>query len=230
MDFDFTPYFDKYEELVGASEEAFNRVKGEYADCVKCKEGCASCCHALFDLTLVEALYINYKFNEGFKGDKRERLLDRANKADRKTYKIKKNVYNLLKNGCKDEDILAQVAAETVRCALLDETDMCELYDYRPITCRLYGVPTAIGGKGHTCGLSGFSAGEAYPTANLDRIQTGLLALSRALVADLKSKYDTLGEILVPLSMALLTDYNAEYLGLGDGGERVSDEGGSENE
>ena len=27
MDFDFTPYFEKYEELVAAAEEAFNRVK-----------------------------------------------------------------------------------------------------------------------------------------------------------------------------------------------------------
>ncbi len=226
MDFDFTPYFNKYEELVGAAEEAFNKVKSEYADCVKCEEGCASCCHALFDLTLIEALYINHKFNEAFTGHKKARLLDRANRADRKTHKIKKKAYNLLKEGCKEEDILAQVAAETVRCALLDETDMCELYAYRPITCRLYGVPTAIGGKGHTCGLSGFSPGEAYPTANLDRIQTGLLALSKALVADLKSKYTTLGEILVPLSMSLLTEYSAEYLGCGDEGDAVPGEEG----
>ncbi len=230
MDFDFIPYFSKYEELVGAADEAFSRVKGDHADCVNCKLGCAGCCHALFDLTLIEALYINHKFNETFKGDNKERLLDRANSADRKTYKIKKKAYKLLKEGCKDEDILERMAAETVRCALLDEKDLCELYDFRPITCRLYGVPTAIGGKGHTCGLSGFTEGEAYPTANLDRVQTGLLALSKALVADLKSKYATLGEILVPLSGALLTEYNAEYLGLGDEMAERNGKGGGDNE
>jgi len=229
MDFDFTPYFNKYEELVGAAEVAFNRIKDDHADCVKCKIGCADCCHALFDLTLIEALYINHKFNETFKGDKRERLLDVANRADRKTHKIKKKAYNLLKEGCRDDEILEQVAAETVRCALLNENDLCELYVCRPITCRLYGVPTAIGGKGHTCGLSGFSEGEAYPTVNLDRIQSGLLALSKALVADLKSKYATMGDLLVPLSMALLTEYSAEYLGLGDKAEARPEEEGGED-
>ena len=231
MDFDFTPYFEKYEELVRAAEEAFGRIKGDHADCVRCKVGCADCCHALFDLTLVEALFINHKFNETFKDDKRERLLEVANRTDRKTHKIKRKAYNLLKDGCKDEDVLERVAAETVRCALLNENDLCELYDYRPITCRLYGVPTAIGGKGHTCGLSGFSEGKAYPTVNLDRIQGGLLALSKALAADLKSKYTTIGELLVPLSMALLTEYSAEYLGVGDKAEdHQGEEEGGENE
>ena len=62
MDFDFTPYFEKYEKLVTASDEAFNRVKNAHADCVTCAAGCADCCHALFDLTLIEALYINHRY------------------------------------------------------------------------------------------------------------------------------------------------------------------------
>ena len=213
VDFDFTPYFKKYEELVAAAEEAFNRVKNDHPDCVKCKLGCADCCHALFDLTLIEALYINQKFKAAYESGTREPLLERANKSDRQVYKIKKRANAMLKEGLKDEEILEKMAAEKVRCALLNDDDLCDLYDYRPITCRLYGVPTAIGGQGHTCGLSGFAPGESYPTANLDRIQAALLALSNALVGDLKSKYTTLGEMLVPLSMALLTDYDDEYLG-----------------
>ena len=75
MDFDFTPYFKKYEALVSKSDEAFERVRKAYAECVKCEEKCADCCYALFDLTLVEALYINYKFNEQLKGSERVELL-----------------------------------------------------------------------------------------------------------------------------------------------------------
>lgn len=230
MEFDFTPYFEKYEELVAAAEEAFNRVKNDHADCVKCKVGCADCCHALFDLTLIEALYINHKFKAAFPGKEREPLLERANRSDRKVYKIKKKAHQLLIDGHKDEEILERIAAETVRCALLNDQDSCDLYDFRPITCRLYGVPTAIGGKGHTCGLSGFSQGVAYPTANLDRIQSALMALSNALVADLKSKFKTMGEILVPLSMALLTDYDDVYLGLAEEAEDRPERMEGENE
>ena len=38
---------------------AFDRVRKTHAECVKCSEGCADCCHAVFDLTLIEALYLN---------------------------------------------------------------------------------------------------------------------------------------------------------------------------
>ena len=214
MDFDFSPYFKKYEELVTVAEDAFNRVKKDYPECVKCELGCAECCHALFDLTLIEALYVNHKFKAAFEGEQREAMLDRANRADRSTYKIKKRAGKMMNAGSSDEEILEKIAAESVRCALLNDKNLCDLYDFRPITCRLYGVPTAIGGKGHTCGLSAFAPGESYPTANLDRIQAALTALSNALVADLKSKYVTLGEMLVPLSRALLTDYDETYLGV----------------
>ena len=85
MDFDFTSYFKKYEELVSKADDAFERVKQAYAECVKCEEKCTDCCYALFDLTLIEALYINYKFNEKIKGSEKEAaLLEKANQADRR--------------------------------------------------------------------------------------------------------------------------------------------------
>ena len=58
MELDLTPYFKKYEALVEKADEAFERVKAAYAECVKCEEKCADCCFALFDLTLIEALTI----------------------------------------------------------------------------------------------------------------------------------------------------------------------------
>ena len=49
MAFDFTPYFEKYEELVAKADDAFEHVKQAYAECVNCEEKCADCCFALFD-------------------------------------------------------------------------------------------------------------------------------------------------------------------------------------
>ncbi|MGD2037439.1 MAG: YkgJ family cysteine cluster protein, partial [Desulfobacterales bacterium] len=81
MDFDFTPYFEKYEALVSSADAAFERVKQAHAECVKCKEKCTDCCYALFDLTLIEALYINHKFNQKIRGSQRAELLEKANAA-----------------------------------------------------------------------------------------------------------------------------------------------------
>lgn len=215
MDFDFTPYFNKYEALVAKGDEAFERVRQTYAECVRCEEKCADCCHALFDLTLIEALYINYKFNEKVKGSQKAELLEKANRADRHIHKIKRQAYKDLQAGKSEDEILASLARERVRCPLLNEADLCDLYDNRPLTCRFYGIPTAIGGQGHTCGQSDFKEGAQYPTVNLDVINNQLQQISAELIRDLKSRYVKLSDMLVPLSMALLTVYDEDYLGIG---------------
>ena len=216
MDFDFTPYFKKYEELVAKSDDAFERVRTAYAECVKCEEKCADCCYALFDLTLIEALYINYKFNEKKESPEKADLLEKANQADRIVHKIKQKAHRELQDGKSEEEILAGLAQERVRCPLLNEAELCALYDHRPLTCRFYGIPTAIAGQGHTCGKSAFEKGQQYPTVNLDAVYSQLQQISMELIRDLKSRYVKLSDMLVPLSMALLTIYDDDYLGVGE--------------
>lgn len=214
MAIDLRPFFEKYEALVETVDNAFDKVKGQYPECVKCHEGCADCCYALFDLSLIEALYINYHFNKRFEGEQRDALLETANKADRQVYQIKRRAYKDLDAGRSEDDIIAEMSDKRVRCPLLDDRERCILYEQRPITCRFYGIPTAIGGKGRTCGLSGFVAGEKYPTVNLDAVHTQLYRLSEELARHIRSRYLRLAEVLVPLSMALLTEYSDEQLGI----------------
>ena len=216
MSIDLTPYFKKYEALVEKSEEAFNRVKASHAECVKCEEKCSDCCFALFDLTLIEALYLHKKFNEKFKGAAKVELVEKANRADRQIYKIKRKAFKEFQSGRNEGELLAEMALERVRCPLLNEKDLCDLYDYRPLTCRFYGIPTAIGGAGHTCGKSGFKQGEQYPTVNLDAVHTQLQQISAELLRDIKSKNIKLVDLLVPLSSAMIMDFDEVFLGVAD--------------
>ncbi|SHJ56993.1 Putative zinc-or iron-chelating domain-containing protein [Desulfatibacillum alkenivorans DSM 16219] len=214
MELDHSKIFEEYEKVVEGVDKAFKTVEEAHSDCVKCKPGCSDCCYALFDLSLVEALYINHHFNKRFEGKEKDRLLERADRADRKIHMIKKEAYQATKKGRQTDEILSRVAWERVRCPLLDDDEKCILYDKRPITCRLYGIPTAIGGKGHTCGESGFEEGKPYPTVNLDSLNAMLYQLSQKIVASIPTKYVGMADMLVPLSMALLTEYNKEYLGI----------------
>ena len=216
IDFDFTPFFYKYESLSGMADAVFNKMCKEYESLVKCKNECSDCCHALFDLTLVEAMYINTRFNQTFSGKKRKALIEKANRADRKTYRIKKEAYNEMRKGKNEVDILGMMALEKVRCPLLNEEEKCDLYQYRPITCRFYGIPTEINGMSHTCGKSDFKEGEKYPTVKLGVIQKQLYDISEEIVKALNTKYVKMADMLVPLSMAILTEYNEEYLGLAE--------------
>ncbi len=216
MNTDFTPFFKKYEELLAKANAAFEQVKIQHPDCVTCRVGCSDCCYALFDLTLIEALYVNHHFNRNFEGKEKKRLIEKANEADRCVYKIKRKVFKDFESGKSQDDILTEMAQERVRCPLLNEQDKCDLYEYRPVTCRLYGIPTAIGGKGHTCGKSAFLEGKPYPTVHLDKIQSRLYEISDELVKAIGSRYLRMGDMLVPLSMALLTVYDEQYLGTAD--------------
>jgi len=219
------PFFEKYEALLKTADDIFNQVAEKYPQEVNCKQGCADCCYALFDLTLVEALYMKHHFDRCFEGLEREKRLEIANRIDRQLYKIKRRAYKELEAGRSEEDILNELAEKKIRCPLLNEQDLCDLYAHRPITCRFYGIPTSIAGKGHTCGLSGFVEGEAYPTVKLEMIQKKLYEISAEIVQDIKSRYARMGEMLVPLSMALLTEYDEEYLGVkGAKGESNIDE------
>lgn len=214
MTLDFTEFFNRYEALAAKVEEAFNRVNDAYPDLVLCKPGCTDCCYALFDLTLVEALYLNQKFTDHFQGEDRERMVEKANTADRRIYKLKKDAYKAAQDGRDEQDVVEDMAKERIRCPLLNDENLCDLYPYRPLACRIYGVPLAIGGKGRTCGLSGFKKGEKYQTVNMDIVHDQLIALSTELVQRIGSKRTGLPDVLVPVSMALLTDYDEEYLGV----------------
>ena len=214
MKIDFTPYFEEYLKLVKQADELFERIEKEHPECVTCKIKCADCCHALFDLTLIEAMYINNQLKKIITGKEKSRILEKANRADRKTHMIKKQAYKSKKAGKDETQILMDIAAERVRCPLLNEDDLCELYEYRPITCRLYGIPTSIGGRSHTCGKSGFIEGRPYPAVNLDAIQKKLYEISNEFVRDIKTKYIKMADMLIPLSMAILTDFDEEYLGI----------------
>jgi len=127
---------------------------------------------------------------------------------------LKYQAHKRQRSGEDTDVILEDMARKRVRCPLLNAQDRCDLYAYRPITCRLYGIPQEVAGKARTCALSKFLPGTQYPTVHVDKIHRALAALSMDLVASLNTKYTQMADMLVPPSMALLTVYDDEYLGL----------------
>ena len=89
MNSDFSVFFSEYEALVAQIDAVFQKVAGNFASEVKCRQGCSDCCHALFDLTLIEAMYLNSRFAE-LEESRRNAILIEADKADRKAYVFKK--------------------------------------------------------------------------------------------------------------------------------------------
>lgn len=213
---DLSPIFQSYERLRAGADALFEKIRADHPSCVTCKEGCSDCCYALFDLPLVEAMYINNAFLKKFAyGPERSAILTRASETDRILTRFKRDLFRSEKAGERPEDIMAEAARHKMRCPLLDDDNRCLLYEARPITCRVYGVPTAIGGKGHVCGFASFEKGQSYPTVFMDKMYQHLNALSLEIQKTVESRFHELHEVYVPLSMALLTKYDENYLGIG---------------
>jgi Fe-S-cluster containining protein len=225
---DFSEFFKEYESLVAQVDAVFQKVSSNFSAEVKCRQGCSDCCHALFDVTLIEAMYLNAKFAE-LDEALRNTLLIEADKADRKAYRFKRQASKDAEEVDQSE-ILLRTAKERLRCPLLDQDDRCSLYASRPITCRIYGIPLEIGGKSHTCGLSGFEPGKSYPAVKLERIQDMLLSLSNRILDHVGSGYDDFRLMHVPVSTALMTVYSDEFFGIGtaEASEKTDTSGGGD--
>ena len=214
MALDLKEHFVKYEALVHMVDGVFERVKKEYPKEVFCRKKCSDCCYAIFDLTLIEALYLNDKFLKKFSGMEKNSLIEIADKTDRVLVKMKRNAYREVKNGAEQLEIVAKMSQERVRCPLLGKDDLCVMYEHRPITCRIYGIPTSTAGSSHICGRTNFKQGEPYPTLNMDKIYSQLQLLSVQLIKDINSEQIKMHEMLIPVSMAMITQFNEEYLGV----------------
>ena len=185
---DLKKHFVKYEAIVTMIDQIFDKVKTEYPKEVFCREKCSDCCYAIFDMTLVEALYIKDKFLKSFSGKAKNDIIEIADKTDRALVRMKRDAFKKVKDGGDQLEVVAKMSMERVRCPLLGEDNLCAMYEFRPITCRVYGIPTSTAGASHICGRTNFVQGKAYPTLNMDKIYTQLQLLSAELVKAIKSE------------------------------------------
>ena len=169
---------EELENLRTRADAAFAQVAQRHPQEVACHPGCDDCCHALFDLSLVEALALALGFLE-LPREARRQARRRALKAAPIFDRAVEEAFAL-----SGEDRTQALSRARVPCPLLEQ-GRCLLYAQRPITCRLYGVPVAVGGQARTCHLARFRTGTTYPTVDLVKVQAELNRLSGLAAANL---------------------------------------------
>jgi len=172
-----------YQTIIGLLRQvdgSFVALRDKFPNEVCCRPGCDDCCHACFSVSCAEALLLRHALT-GLSDSQKKQLVKRAETAE--------NEFHVLENKIRSQRPDAKkeiVGTFRLRCPLLvPGSCQCLLYDYRPITCRVYGLPTSIGNQGHVCGLSGFAQGRTYPTIKLDNLNQYLDSLSEDVVREL---------------------------------------------
>ncbi|AGL03885.1 YkgJ family cysteine cluster protein [Desulfoscipio gibsoniae] len=166
--------FKEYEQLVAKADAAFQGMEKDYAACIKCAEQCSDCCSAVFGLFLIESAYLNKQIS-ALDENSRQSIMTCADEADEALLAMEKRLQEC---GGDPQKLTEAIGKERVRCPLLNDDQRCRLYSARPITCRVYGIPTLINGKVHACFKTGFEKGQSYPAFDLDSVYKELYRLS----------------------------------------------------
>ena len=113
-----------------------------YPEKIACKSGCSACCRSLFDITLLDAYHLKLGFDRLPAGTRemvlvkcRERLI-----LMREQWPEFEHPYVLNHRPEEEWEPLMPEEDETP-CVLLGEDGRCLVYDHRPMTCRLHGIP-----------------------------------------------------------------------------------------
>jgi Fe-S-cluster containining protein len=141
---------DELQSLLREYGSLLQRVDRWFARCssrmpagtIRCGEGCSGCCRGLFDITLLDACYLELGFRQLPEATKKAVL---ARVQDR--FAVIQALwpdfsYPYLLNYRPEEewdDVMPD--EDETPCVLLDGEGSCLLYRFRPMTCRLHGIP-----------------------------------------------------------------------------------------
>lgn len=132
----------RYGLLLKEVDEWFARASELAGSSVSCRKGCSECCRGLFDITLLDAWYLKSGFDR-LTADFRDRVQAKALQQFewlRTLWPEFAPPYILNYRPEDDWDELMPEEDETP-CPLVGHDGKCLVYEYRPMTCRLNGLP-----------------------------------------------------------------------------------------
>lgn len=205
---------DGYRLLLEQIDSWFVAAIDKYSQHIRCASGCSGCCRGLFDITLLDAALLRQGC-ELLSSDVRAELLLKAQQRLSQLQGIWPELAPpfMLNHRPAEEWHELMPEDDETPCVLLDSTGRCLVYAFRPMTCRLHGLPH-VDASGEimddTWCTENFTDTDplalpelAAPFKDLFR-QEVLLGreLSRELLGEMIYELDT----FIPL--ALLVDYN----------------------
>jgi Fe-S-cluster containining protein len=133
----------------GALAEANRLAATPQGSWLACRPGCTDCCHGPFPINRLDALRLRRGLAElAARAPERARAL--ADRAEAQLPLLRQDFPGDARTGVLSDDDQAADPFFTrhgdLPCPVLDpDTGRCELYAYRPLTCRTFGPPVRIG-------------------------------------------------------------------------------------
>lgn len=132
---------DHYRQLLTQVDTWFSDCLQAHGDKMACREGCSGCCRGLFDITLLDACLLQQGFRKLSAALQRDVLA----RVDVRLQQLQQQWPDFhppfILNRLPHDQWLNMPEEDLTPCPLLGEDGRCLVYDYRPLTCRLHGLP-----------------------------------------------------------------------------------------
>ncbi len=214
-------HIQRYMELQSRADDLFASVLATHPELVLCAQGCDECCAVYFDLSLVEAFFLSGMFHDRMSPGQLGKVWARAEALASAFANARKLIDGTAQTGAMEpEAIENEIAKLKIECPLRSDGS-CALYAYRPITCRLYGIPQKIGDRVVCCPKSGFRSRGKFTTVDVDAINRQLRLFSEELLTDLLGDPpSSCSDMRFSTAKALLTRFDRDFF-LGLRGEQL---------
>lgn len=132
----------EYTLLLAEVDSWFTSCQEIFPGEIACAKGCSECCCGLFDITILDAVLLNIGFETLSAPTKAKIRTDAEIRMKRIRILWPEFNHPFILNHRSEEEIELLMSSDNdTKCLLLDDQGRCLLYDYRPMTCRLHGLP-----------------------------------------------------------------------------------------
>jgi Fe-S-cluster containining protein len=137
-----TSILKEYGELLARVDAWFARAAAVAPDQIACCSGCDGCCRGLFDITLLDALYLRQGLDRLPEEKQRQVRAGTAEHLSRlQRFWPEFSAPYILNYRPEEEWEQLMPEDDETPCVLLGDEGRCLLYAWRPMTCRLNGIP-----------------------------------------------------------------------------------------
>lgn len=133
---------DRYGALLAEVDAWFRRCMEAFPDDIRCNAGCSDCCRGMFDITLTDALFLGLGFTRlprELRESVREKAAGRLAEMQRSWPELSPPY--VLNHRPEEEWEQLMPDDDETPCVLLGDDGRCLVYEHRPMTCRLHGLP-----------------------------------------------------------------------------------------
>ena len=131
----------QYKNLLETVDTWFDQCIKLAGEEIVCKRSCTGCCRGLFEISLLDARLLQEGFTQ-LNLDEQQRARQKAEKrlAELQRQWPQFNPPYIL-NRLPHTEWQQMPEEDETPCPLLSDEGLCLVYEYRPMTCRLHGLP-----------------------------------------------------------------------------------------